>query len=485
MIFKKIAANLTSILTARILFQVFNAITQITIARMLGVDKFGMFSTALALVNAFLVANDIGMSTLMIREGSRIQEKMKYYLGNTLVVQLIASFIFYAIALIVGFSIGYSFQIMMLVIILGIAYMIYEFRKPLRAVLRIILKLKFVALIEIICGLGIMSSVILLSFSDINKEILLYLVVVIELIGYSILSIAIFIYARKFVKPDFSHTREIMSELKVSWKYSMYNIMFIIYLQLSIIMVGAIAGNAEAGLYAAASKLVVLTFMIPQMIFQVGLPLFFKYYKEDIEKYKRIHRFIFKYLNALGFPVAVGMWILSLPIIELIYNKPGYMPAALALQYFGIFVIFRYLGNVSGQSLTTSDHQVQKLIIGVCYLVLLAVCNFFAISAYGFMGAVGVTIICEALLRMTYIIFDFTYLKLKVWPYIKRLIPTLFATAIMGIFVYFTQDLFNVIITIVLSAILYGFLLWLFRFFDQYDKKLFIQLINKAPKNIK
>ncbi|MFH1781405.1 MAG: polysaccharide biosynthesis C-terminal domain-containing protein, partial [Patescibacteria group bacterium] len=197
------------------------------------------------------------------------------------------------------------------------------------------------------------------------------------------------------------------------------------------------------------------------------------------EKYKRIHKFIFKYLTAYGFPIAIGMWMLAQPIIELVYNKPGYEPASQALQIFGIFIFFRFLGNVSGQSLTAIDKQNQENIIAGSYFIILLIANFFMINAYGFMGAVYTTVVCEALLRLTYIIFDFKYLKLNIFSYFKKLAPIALACALMAVFIYFTKGSLNVIIVVVLSALFYGFLLWLFRFFDAYDKTLFSQLINK------
>lgn len=479
MIFRRIASNLTSIMAARILFQVFNAVTQITIARMLGVELFGAFSTALALVNALLVANDIGMSTLMIKEGSRMREKLKFYLGNALLVQLGASVIFYIAALVIGYSLGYSFQILMLVVVLGLAYIAFEFRKPLRAVLRILLRLKRVAILEIICGFFIMAIVLGLAFSGLEPNTLLYLVVLVEFVAYVGLSTAIYAYMRNYEKPDFSQRKEIRDELKISWKYSFYNIMFILYLQISIIMVGAMAGPEQAGLYSAASKLVVLLFMVPQMIFQVALPLLFQYFKADRQKYDRVHRLIFKYLVALGFPVAAGMALLSGPIIALVYGPDGYGPSAQALQAFAVFVAFRFMGNVSGQSLTTSDRQNQENIIVLIYTVVLVALNYFTIPRFGFMGAVWTTVACEAMLRLTYMIVDFSHLRIRVWPYVKKAAPAVLSCLLMGVFVYFTRGFFNVIITIVLSAILYGFLLWTFRFFDKYDKSLFTQLITK------
>ncbi|MFH1537185.1 MAG: flippase [Patescibacteria group bacterium] len=479
MIFKKIVENLSSILVARILFQVFNALTQIIIARFLGVELFGVFSTALALVNTFIVANDIGMVILMIKEGSRVREKIKYYLGNTLAVQLVASFIFYSLALIVGFSLGYEFRIMILVIILGVAYMFFEFRKPLRAVLRILLKMKKVALLEIIVSALIFISIYILSKTTVNKEIALYVIVFFQLIGYLILSSGIYLYLRKFVKPDFSALKETRGQLKISWQYSMYNVLYVVYLQVSILMVSSMAGTTEAGLYSAASKLIVLLFVIPQMIFNIALPLMFKYSKENIEKYKRIHGFIHKYLVAFGFPIATGMFLLSEEIINLVYDKAEFMPAALALQIFSVFIIFRFFGNVCGQSLTANDKQKQKLIVsGICFLILI-IGNILLIPKYGFIGAVIMTAIAETLLRIFYIFFDLKYLKTSLFPYLKKAIPIVISCTLMGGFVYFTKDFVNVIIVIVSSGLLYGLLLWVFRFFDGYDKKLYNQLFNK------
>ena len=477
--FRKIFKNTFAILIARIIFRVCNALAVIVIARYLGVEKFGVYSTALALVNTFLIANDIGSATLLMRKGSRDHSKINIYFGNSILIQLIASAIFFTVALIVGYILDYNATTMFLVVLLGAAVIVFEFRKSFRAILRILLKLKFIAAAEALIGIGMFVSIFSISKFISDKDTGLLMVGSVPLIFNILFITSLLIYNSGFVKPKFSVSR-IWPMIKEGYLYSIYNIAYIIYFQISILMVQAISGNTEAGIYSAAAKIIILIFIVPQMIFQVAVPLMFKYSKQDFDKYKRIHHIIFRYLSATGIPIAVGIWLLAEPIIEFVYNKQGYLPAATALKIFAILLVFRFVGNVAGQSLTTFDKQKQKVIVQLLNIVLLVVLNYFLIKAYGFIGAAIATVATEIIIRLWFMILDFKYLKQKAGNYLIALPGITLAAAIMGACVYFTKPYLHVILAILFGALIYGLFLWAFRFFKPYDVKLFKQLL---PKN--
>lgn len=476
MLFKKLFSNAFFLLIARVLFRAFNALVAIIIARYLGVEKFGIYSTALALVNTFLISNDIGSTTLLLREGSRDKQKINLFLGNSLIIQLCSSFVFFGLTLAVGWALSYDYLTMLLVIILGGATVIFEFRKSFRAVLRILLKLKFVAVIEVFTGGFIFLSVYLISKVLFDKDLGLILIAAVPLLFNFILILSLLIYNLKFVKPKYN-LKKIWPMIKQGYIYSAYNIFYIVYFQVSILMVQAMNGNAEAGLYSAASKLIIVLLLVPQMIFQVVLPLMFKFSKTNLELYKRIHKIIFRYLNAFAIPTALGVWLLAEPFIDLVYNKNAFLPSAAALQIFAIFIFFRFLGNISGQSLTTQDKQKQKVIIQIISFIFLIILNYFFIKAYGFIGAAIATTITEGIIRISFMIMDFKYLKQSGLKYLKNLIVPFIAAGIMGGFIYFTEAYLNVIVLVIFGALIYGLFLWLLRFFKVYEIKLFKQLI--------
>ncbi len=478
MLFKKLFNQAFFLLIARILFRVFNALVAIIVARYLGVEKFGIYSTALALVNTFLISNDLGSTTLLLREGSRDESKIKTYLGNSILIQLVATAAFFALCIIIGFALGYDSLTMLLVVLLGGATVVFEFRKSFRATLRILLKLKFVAVMEVFVGAGIFIGTYLVSLLVFDKDLGLIMIALAPFIFNVILIASLIIYNLKFTKISFDR-KEIWPMIKEGYIYSAYNIFYIVYFQVSILMVQYMLGNTEAGLYSAASKLVILLLIVPQMIFQVGLPLMFKFAKSDLEKYKRIHKFIFRYLNAFALPAAVGIYLLAEQFIELVYAKKGFLPASEALQIFAIFLVIRFFGNVSGQSLTTQDKQKQKVIVQIFSLGILAICNYIFIKQFGFIGAVYGTLISEAVIRLSFMFMDLRYLKTGWLGYLKEMIIPGLGALIMGALLWFTKNELNVIVNVILGAIVYGTCLVVFKFIKPYDKKLFKQLKTK------
>lgn len=483
MIFKQLFSNTLFLTVAHFLNRLFNALIVIFIARYLGLENFGLYCTALALVNTFLIANDIGSTTLLLREGARDEKKIGLYLGNSILIQFFASLGFFALALITAYFLKYNALTVWLVILLGIGTIIFEFRKSFRAVLRIFLKLKFFAYLEIINGLLTFISIFIVTKIIPDKNLGLILIAGIPLILNFLLIAALYVYDHKFVQAKYD-LQKIWPMIKEGYEYSIYNIVYTIYFQISTLMVQAIRNDTEVGLYSAAAKLIMLLLIIPQMIFQVALPLMFKYSKIDLEKYKRIHKFIFRYLNAFAFPIIVGCFLLAEPIIRFVYHKESFMPAASALAIMSVFLIARFVGNVSGQSLTAMDKQKPKLIMELVSLVVLVGLNFWLINLYGFIGAAIATVATEIILRVSFLFFDFSALKENFLKYLKSLIAPLLASLAMGIFLYFTKSSLNVIVLILLGAVLYGLFLWAFRFINQSDKQLFKQLIpNRFKKN--
>jgi O-antigen/teichoic acid export membrane protein len=481
--FKKLFSNTVFLTAAHCLNRIFNALIVVIVARYLGLETFGMYSTALALVNTFLIANDIGSTTLLLREGARDEKKIGLYLGNSNLIQFFASIGFFALALITAYFLKYNALTVWLVILLGIGTVIFEFRKSFRGVLRIFLKLKFFAYLEIINGLLTFTSIYAVSKLVADKNLGLTLIAGIPLILNFLLIAALFIYDRKFVKPEYD-LKKIWPMIKEGYEYSIYNIVYTVYFQISTLMVQGMKGDSEAGLYSAAAKLIMLLLIIPQMIFQVALPLMFKYSKIDLAKYKRIHKFIFRYLNAFAFPIIVGCFLLADPIIRFVYHKENFMPAAPALAIMSIFLVARFIGNVSGQSLTAMDKQKPKLIMELVSLVVLVGLNFWLINLYGFIGAAIATATTEIILRISFLFFDFSALKENFLKYLKSLVAPLLASLVMGIFLYFTKSSLNVIVLILLGAVLYGLFLWAFRFVSFSDKQLFKQLIpSRFQKN--
>lgn len=473
MLFRKIFTNSLMLIGTRLFFRLLNALTGIIIARYLDDNQFGAYSIAIALVDALLLCNDLGMTTLLLREGSRDKNKMQLYFGNALLVESIVSIIYLVIAVTIS-QFVYSSTVAYLVLILGVATALYEFRKPMRSIFRIMMDMKTVIWFDIAYAILCFGGVLIVSKTISPAQGLIWVAVIQLIVSFGVIA-AFTIYDIKILKPKFS-LRVIPAMIKESWAFSIYASFYTLYLQVDQLIVGFLRGEKEVAYYSAAVKLVIFLLIIPQMIYQMVLPVMFRLSKEDMPKYKRMNMTLYRYFTALGTPMAVGIFLLAEPITRILYNG-RYLESVPALQLFAAFILMRFVGNASGQSLTALDKQKTKVIIEVISVAINVILDFILVYYYGFLGAVIATIFVEAFIRLIFLYMDNHYLQYKFWDRLKNNYHVYIASLLMGIFIYFTKGYFNVIFLTLCGITIYGICLWLLRFFKDYDKQLFKQLI--------
>ncbi|MBI2410366.1 MAG: flippase [Candidatus Kerfeldbacteria bacterium] len=480
---KSVFKNVSYLLIARTAFRFLTAIALIYAANYLGKERYGMFETATAWANMFLALNDLGMSTLIVREGARDEKKMAIYFGNTLLVETVLSVILFFIIIGIGVGIGYSHTTIVLMALLGASNLIFEFRKVMRGVFRVALNLKIIGVVEVINGtlfcfftFGIIWLVKnpdrgLLGIAHTSLWVDLFCIVL------------LFAYTRKLVKPQFD-TKLILPMIKQAYVFTLYNMFFMLYFQIDQIIISIIRDQGEVGIYSAAAKLVSMFLFVPLMLFQVTMPIMYRYSKNNMEKYTRAQNLTNRYLAAIGIPAGIGLWFLAPAIIPLVYHKPEFLAAVPVLQVFGWFLAIRFVGIGHGNSLTTTDHQGLRAGIQLATLVLNVVLDIFLVRNYGATGAAIATLITEITITVSSIYLSNHFLRQSNLRDLASLLPIIGATVVMFSVLYLSKGTLPVIVLVILGAFVYLFALWIFRFFSEEDKIIMKQILTrKIEKN--
>lgn len=476
-IVRSVFTNVSYLLIARMAFRVLTAVVLIYAARYLGVERFGMFETALAWSNAFLALNDVGMSTLIVREAARDEKKMAVYFGNTLAVEVVLSIVLYAAIIGIGLALRYDPTIISLMMILGAAGLVFEFRKVMRGIFRVVMDLKFVAILEVINGVLylLLAIWIFSAFADIDMGMMglahsrLWVNVLVIL--------AMLVYTLRFIRPTFA-PKEIWPMIKQSYVFTLYNLFFMLYFQIDQIILSIMKDSAEVGIYSAPAKIVSLFLFIPLMVFQVIMPLMYRYSTNNIERYKKVNHLLWRYLAAFGIPAGIGLWFLAPNIIGLVFDA-SYSASVPVLAVMGLFLAIRFTGISQGNSLTTNDRQGLRAVIQIVSVGINIVLDILLITTYGALGAAYATLITEAIIASCYIVFSAHFLKESIIRNAASLIPVLLATAGMVGALFLFLDRFHVILLVLFGALVYVFLLWIFRFFKAVDRQIVQQIVQK------
>lgn len=478
-IVKKVTKNVSYLLLARTVFRVLTAVTLIYAANYLGSERFGMLETATAWANAFLALNDIGMSTLIVREAARDEKKMAVYFGNTLIVELLLSVVLFGVIMAVGLGIGYDNTTLVLMAIMGAAGLIYEFRKVMRGILRVMMNLKAVAILEVLNGLVYLLLAVWIFATVTDLDLGLVGLAHSKLWTNVLMVSALFVYVLKYVKPKVN-VKRIPEMVKQSYVFTLYNMFFMLYFQIDQIILSIMRGASEVGVYGASAKIVNLFLFIPLMLFQVTMPLMWRYSEKDMDKYKRVNMLTWRYLAAFGVPAGVGIALLAGDIIPFVYRSPEYLVAVPVLSTLGWFLAMRFFGISQGNSLTTTDRQGLRAAIQIVSVGINIALDIWLIQKYGARGAAIATLITETVIATSYIWYSLNYLKQSVFETAKQLFPILLATAVMGGLIALAKGSMHVIVLVICGAAIYLILLWLFRFFRAEDKQILKQLTSRS-----
>ncbi len=453
-------------LFSRIFFRIMSALIGILLARYLGVEQFGQYSTVIAFVNLFMVFNDLGVSRYSLLEGSRDKQKLGYLLGNGLVIEVILSVILYVLMAIIINTIGYSAVIIELFVILAIAELLFESRKIYQSTLQSLTKFHLISWQQIIYSLLFFVLVVATLMYKPEIKIIAYA----QLAASAVLFFIYLLFVFRYIRPVFKF-KIIPSILKKSWLFCISSVFFIIYFQIGIVLLSIFKSEVEVGLFSAVYRLIVAFYMIPQIVYQVILPYIYKFSLVDKEKFSRISHTIQKYLLALAVPLTIFFWLGAENIIKLIYGQE-YLPAVGAMQIMGFIVIIRFFTYSSAESITAINKQKVRATIEGITAGLNVILNIILIPKHGYAGCAAATLISELVLGALFYIYIEKYFRQGFAQSIKNFIPTLLSGLLTGVLFIITINRINIIIAVILSLVLYAASLYFFKFLTAYDLKL-------------
>ena len=141
----------SSFLTAgHILTQVIGLIGVPIIARKLGVENYGIFTTVTAFVGMFALINLTGTGRVLVREGSKDLNNLPYYIEDIIGIKNIFAILSILVTIIVGFLIkSYTGQLKLFIAIYSITHIFNIYNSFFGTIYQASQKMKYLAYFEI------------------------------------------------------------------------------------------------------------------------------------------------------------------------------------------------------------------------------------------------------------------------------------------------------------------------------------------------
>lgn len=467
------AKNSLALAAGGIIAQVAFICIDVSIARSLGKESFGLFSTAFVISSIALIVVDLGMGMKLVKDGARDAIVISSLFSTTIILKFIFYVISYPIILIALWTLDYGNDFLEFFSVFYLFTLVMVLQESFGAVYSAKQQMGINALFQGTTPLVILLLLTLLFYF--LEDSSLFDVAIAYVAGSSIVTICWFILISKSIRPKITLENP-LETIKDSYLFGFIGLLSILFLKVDTLMLSYMEDMAAVGIYVAGYKLLDLAHKIPILVSRVIAPVMFNYKLTDKLKYKSITDSTLRGATICGIIASMIFYISAEPIIILIFGEQ-YETSVIILKILSGSFAIKFMSTILGVTLMTSDlqsYRVKALSIATISNVLL---NLLLISVYGVIGAAVATIISELILLLLYAISVIRILGI-VKVIVKTLVPISVAILIVSSITVVTT---NLIFSSLISVSLFIVLVHLFKYIT-IDEIRFLVYLGKDNK---
>lgn len=287
----------------------------------------------------------------------------------------------------------------------------------------------------------IISLVFLFVFVKTKDDYVKYAAIsVVSNVGSNLLN---FIHSRKYITFKTGIALQIKKHIKPIFVLFAMAVAVKIYTALDTTMLGFIKGDFEVGIYTAATKINKIVLSLVTAAMAVMLPRL-SYYAKNKDKTK-FNAFVYKgfdFLLLISIPCAIGLSILSEPIINLFCGN-NYNNAVLPMRIMNpIVVIIGLSGFIGIQIFMPLNKEIWTLYSVLSGAIVNFTLNFILIPKYGVVGAAVATLVAETSVTVVQLILarDIIPLKNVFYLFLKYFANSISMCIVVSLCLFFIKN---------------------------------------------
>jgi len=369
------------------------------LARTMMPERTGMFFLATSIVTAFSVFEDLGLTSILIREIAKHPENREVATRQAVGLKL-TLIVFTVILIFIATPLfGYGKEISEYILITTSVMIIDALALIGYGVLRGSQKLRYEAFGMFLaqCVTVLIGSLSLILHPDVRFLILALFCGSLTSLIISI-SQVIRLYGWRLLIPSWNKQAQ-WKMMKIMIPFALTGIFTKIYSSLDIVLISKIMSTTAVGIYSVAFKFTYAFQFLP-LAFSAAL---YPSLSSTIEHDKKATAHTFDraiwYILLIATPIVFGVWLIAPEMVRL--TGHGYSESAVVLRTL-IFVLFpSFLEIPFGALLNASDRQTTRMKIMGLAMVVNAVIDLFLISRLGLVGAVIGSLISYSVMILT------------------------------------------------------------------------------------
>lgn len=425
------------------------------LARYLGTEGFGKYTTMLAFFAFFSAIGDFGLYAIATREISREGADENWIMSRIFTLRLIISLSIFCISAIFVWFLPYAYDVRVSILIACGAFIFSSSYGLLNGVFQKHIAMDRVALVELsgkILQVLIIIAVLNLELSFIAVACSLFITM---LWNFLILKIISRTYVHTSLIYDKVYWKEFLTE---SFPMGISAIITFLYFKFDAIILSFLQSQHDVGIYGAAYKVIETLTFFPAMIVGLVFPLLSRYISTDINIFNKIITIIIKIFMILLLPLVICTVFLAPEIMQIV-GGVEFSAAAPVLQILIFALACIFFGQLFTNILIAGSHQKILMYALSAAAILNIVINCILIYFYSYIGAAIVSVVTEFFVALTAL-----YLTKKYTPFACGTINMSFiflAGLFMTLCLYFLP--LSRIASTSLAFVLYILLLFIFR----------------------
>ena len=192
---------------------------------------------------------------------------------------------------------------------------------------------------------------------------------------------------------NWQFNRKLLREMfKNSWPLMLSSAATFILLKIDQVMIGAMLGNREVGIYAAAVRLVEVWYFIPGIICASLFPAIINAKKTNLLIYKKRLKALYLLIAAVSLFIALVSTILAPWIISILFGWE-YLAAVIVLQIYVWSGVGLFVGVAINQYFLSENKTRATFFYNLLSMFLNIILNIILIPRLGLIGAAWATLI--------------------------------------------------------------------------------------------
>lgn len=381
---RKIIKNTAWLSFANLLARAIGFFYFIFLARILGVEQFGHYSIAIALVYNFYPVADFGIERLILRDISKDKRKGNEYFQKIVPLRFFLAFLSVLSVTFLGLILSNSFFDVKNILIFSFCLLPWTFNQLVAGIGNALEKMEIQSVVIVFSSLftAIGGSFIVLITKNVS------LVLAAAILSNLLVTLILFRLIKKIGLTFVSHLdlkfwKEILKE---SWVFALIMIEAVFYLRSSIVLVNYFKGAYYTGLYSSAFKFIEASLLFPQSF---ALALFPQTARLLINNKKDLES---NYLKSLGLILFFSILYFLLfyffaPLIIKTSYGSSYLEAVSVMRILGFAAIPFFMNSLPGNIIQNTKEVKPFLFFAFLNLFLVIIFEVVLISKYSIVGA--------------------------------------------------------------------------------------------------